>query len=81
MWEDVRNRAGGRWLVNLEKKDRREVLDKCWLETVSMCSKVITPLRAIDSIQKLATQPLICLGGWESFGLFLNFERVFLKQN
>ena len=35
MWEDVRNRAGGRWLVNLEKKDRREMLDKCWLETVS----------------------------------------------
>lgn len=64
MWEDVRNRAGGRWLVNLEKKDRREVLDKCWLETVSMCSKVITPLTAIDNIQKLATQPLICLGGW-----------------
>ena len=34
MWEDARNRAGGRWLVNLEKRDRRESLDNCWLETV-----------------------------------------------
>ena len=35
MWEDVKNKSGGRWLFNLEKRDRREFLDACWLETVS----------------------------------------------
>lgn len=36
MWEDTHNRAGGRWLVNLDKRDRRDILDQCWLETL-MC--------------------------------------------
>ena len=34
MWEDVRNKSGGRWLFNLEKRDRKDLLDHCWLETV-----------------------------------------------
>jgi translation initiation factor 4E len=34
MWEDVKNRAGGRWLLSVEKK-RKEILDKYWEETVS----------------------------------------------
>ena len=34
MWEDVKNKSGGRWLFNLEKRDRRDLLDHCWLETV-----------------------------------------------
>lgn len=36
MWEDKRNKQGGRWLLNLEKRDRRDFLDQCWLETI-MC--------------------------------------------
>ena len=36
MWEDVRNKSGGRWLFNLDKRDRKDVLDQCWLETVRM---------------------------------------------
>lgn len=35
MWEDKKNKNGGRWLFNLEKRDRRELLDHLWLETVS----------------------------------------------
>lgn len=34
MWEDARNKSGGRWLLNFEKKDRSTVLDNCWMETV-----------------------------------------------
>jgi translation initiation factor 4E len=36
MWEDVRNKSGGRWLFNLDKRERRDILDSCWLETL-MC--------------------------------------------
>ena len=35
MWEDTKNKNGGRWLFSLEKRDRRDLLDHCWLETVS----------------------------------------------
>lgn len=34
MWEDDRNRMGGRWLVNLSKNQRSTDLDRIWLETV-----------------------------------------------
>ncbi len=32
MWEDERNRRGGRWLINLDKKQRNSCLDNFWLE-------------------------------------------------
>ena len=35
MWEDSRNRRGGRWLVSLAKQQRHSELDHLWLETVS----------------------------------------------
>ena len=35
MWEDERNKQGGRWLVNLDKRKRGAELDRFWLETVS----------------------------------------------
>ena len=35
MWEDERNRKGGRWLINLDKKQRGSCLDNFWLEVVS----------------------------------------------
>jgi len=31
-WEDPRNQAGGRWLINLDKRQRAECLDTYWLE-------------------------------------------------
>ena len=36
MWEDVQNKSGGRWLVNLNKNQRQTELDNFWLETVSI---------------------------------------------
>lgn len=35
MWEDSRNKRGGRWLVSLAKQQRHSELDHLWLETVS----------------------------------------------
>jgi len=45
MWEDERNKLGGRWLVNLDKRKRGAELDRFWLETVSegiveLCAKI-----------------------------------------
>ena len=34
MWEDARNRNGGRWIINLDKKRRAIELDRFWLEMV-----------------------------------------------
>jgi len=34
MWEDERNKRGGRWLINLDKKQRGSCLDNFWLEVV-----------------------------------------------
>jgi len=36
MWEDGQNRSGGRWLINLDKKQRVGCLDNFWLE-VMLC--------------------------------------------
>ena len=36
MWEDPKNRCGGRRLVNLSKTQRMQELDRLWLETVSI---------------------------------------------
>ncbi|KAF7202184.1 transcript variant X1, partial [Nothobranchius furzeri] len=34
MWEDERNKRGGRWLITLTKQQRRQDLDRFWLETL-----------------------------------------------
>ncbi|XP_002737138.1 eukaryotic translation initiation factor 4E-like [Saccoglossus kowalevskii] len=34
MWEDERNKRGGRWLLNLQKHNRNHDLDRFWLETL-----------------------------------------------
>jgi len=31
-WEDQRNQKGGRWIINLDRKRREELLDTYWLE-------------------------------------------------
>lgn len=35
MWEDEKNKTGGRWLVSFDKKSKPTEIDRCWLETVS----------------------------------------------
>lgn len=36
MWEDETNKHGGRWLLNIDKRERKEgVLDNIWMETVN----------------------------------------------
>jgi len=34
MWEDEVNKRGGRWLINLDKKQRGHDLDKYWLDII-----------------------------------------------
>ncbi|CAN0056829.1 LOW QUALITY PROTEIN: eukaryotic translation initiation factor 4E-like [Lethenteron reissneri] len=34
MWEDERNKRGGRWLITLTKTQRHSDLDRYWLETL-----------------------------------------------
>ncbi|XP_031560668.1 eukaryotic translation initiation factor 4E-1A-like [Actinia tenebrosa] len=34
MWEDTRNKNGGRWLLNTNKHQRQSDLDRLWLETL-----------------------------------------------
>jgi len=34
MWEDSRNKKGGRWLISLNKQQRATELDNFWLETL-----------------------------------------------
>jgi translation initiation factor 4E len=36
MWEDPRNKCGGRWVIGLDRKVRLASLDTFWLE-VMMC--------------------------------------------
>jgi translation initiation factor 4E len=36
MWEDQKNREGGRWLINLDKQQRATSLDHFWME-VMLC--------------------------------------------
>merc|ERR1712240_64811 len=31
-WEDPRNQAGGRWMINVDKRQRNDFLDTYWLE-------------------------------------------------
>ncbi|KAF2903815.1 hypothetical protein ILUMI_02367 [Ignelater luminosus] len=34
MWEDEANKRGGRWLINLDKKQRCNDLDRFWLDII-----------------------------------------------
>jgi len=49
MWEDERNKLGGRWLVNLDKRKRGVELDRFWLETVSVMCAAALPQRRTNS--------------------------------
>lgn len=34
MWEDAANKNGGRWLIELNRKQRMTELDRLWLEII-----------------------------------------------
>lgn len=36
MWEDAANKRGGRWVLNLNKNQRRNELDALWMDVVSV---------------------------------------------
>lgn len=39
MWEDSQNRKGGKWVMNVNKKDGDQ-LDQLWLNVVSTCTHI-----------------------------------------
>lgn len=34
MWEDEANKTGGRWLINFDKRQQNQELDRIWLDIV-----------------------------------------------
>ncbi|XP_057158097.1 eukaryotic translation initiation factor 4E isoform X10 [Pan paniscus] len=48
MWEDEKNKRGGRWLITLNKQQRRSDLDRFWLETEGIQGKVRTSSKDSD---------------------------------
>ena len=42
MWEDPVNKGGGRWVLNLDKRQRLHDLNNMWLETVARLSIIFT---------------------------------------
>ena len=42
MWEDKTNKDGGRWLLTLDRRERKEgTVDYVWMETVSLCIIIV----------------------------------------
>lgn len=65
MWEDKRNKAGGRWLLNFDKRrDTKEMLDSCWMETVSLV--VSLPDMFLTGYSKVWPSFILAIGsgGW-----------------
>lgn len=52
MWEDDANIRGGRWLINLEKKQRGNDLDRFWLDVVSRFNDYVYYIMIIVMYQK-----------------------------
>lgn len=57
MWEDNRNKRGGRWLITLAKQQRHTELDRFWLETVRAS-------RSPAASHPLCPRPAAGLGGF-----------------
>jgi hypothetical protein len=50
MWEDKTNKNGGRWLLNLDKNQKRDgTLDNSWMETVSLVLYLISTMRPAEA--------------------------------
>ncbi len=65
MWEDDRNKLGGRWLMTLGKQQRHNDLDRYWMETVRLWLFLLTFSGRLGSYWLCCLQ-LLCLIG-ESF--------------
>ncbi|XP_058853083.1 eukaryotic translation initiation factor 4E-1B-like isoform X2 [Acipenser ruthenus] len=48
MWEDRRNKCGGRWLITLSKQQRHTELDRFWLETAQVQGRAGAPCKDSD---------------------------------
>ncbi|ELR54190.1 Eukaryotic translation initiation factor 4E, partial [Bos mutus] len=67
MWEDEKNKRGGRWLITLNKQQRRSDLDRFWLETVRFYNyKAVFDTKTLLSLLFIFSFKLLCLIG-ESF--------------
>ena len=54
-WEDARNAPGGRWMINVDKRQRTDFLDTYWLEILFFCIG-----EHADQHAHQVTQYLIC---------------------
>lgn len=55
MWEDEKNKRGGRWLITLNKQQRRSDLDRFWLETVSTVALPVAAEESCVCVKKYLT--------------------------
>ncbi|XP_076794911.1 eukaryotic translation initiation factor 4E type 1B isoform X2 [Arvicanthis niloticus] len=76
MWEDSRNKRGGRWLLSIAKQQRHIELDRLWLETANIQRTpgplhkdhhwVPGPCRHRCQEQQLLSQEQVCGVRWAS---------------
>lgn len=73
MWEDERNRRGGRWLITLSKQQRKMDLDRFWLETVqSGITRASYFKVALKAVIKKQMMPI----NSEKMGIGINEEKM-----
>uniref|UniRef100_A0A3B3HG83 Eukaryotic translation initiation factor 4ea n=1 Tax=Oryzias latipes TaxID=8090 RepID=A0A3B3HG83_ORYLA len=73
MWEDERNRRGGRWLITLSKQQRKMDLDRFWLETVqSSITRASYFKVALKAVIKKQMMPI----NSEKMGIGINEEKM-----
>ncbi|XP_065411264.1 eukaryotic translation initiation factor 4E type 1B isoform X1 [Chrysemys picta bellii] len=82
MWEDNRNKRGGRWLITLAKQQRHTELDRFWLETAGVQGAAGAVPQGGDRVpgprghghqERLPHQEQVCgvsagLGSWDCDG-------------
>ncbi|CAO2614324.1 Eukaryotic translation initiation factor 4E [Lemmus lemmus] len=59
IWEDEKNKRGGRWLITLNKQQRQSDLDRFWLETLysdDVCGAVVNVRAKGDKIAIWTTE-------------------------
>ena len=63
MWEDDKNKKGGRWLINLNKQQRSTDLDNFWLEMVRIFMWLLLSLPALEgsSGKVMFSVVIVCL--------------------
>lgn len=51
MWEDEANKRGGRWLINIDRKQRSSDLDRFWLDVVRWYCEIVYHLLFLSKHQ------------------------------